>query len=80
MDENSPESPKVCPKCGGHMTEGFVPEFIFAAMRELRWVEGSATPSFWQGLKTSGLKQYKLTAYRCDGCAFVELSAERPAE
>ena len=62
------------------MTEGFVPVFAFDVPRELRWIEGKATPSFWQGLKMSGLKQYKLTAYRCDECGFVKLSAERPVE
>jgi Domain of unknown function (DUF6487) len=80
MDEKLPKSPKTCPKCGGAMTEGFILDRVSGGDRQSRWIEGTADPSFWTGIKTSGLKQYKLTAYRCDGCGFVELSAERPVE
>jgi hypothetical protein len=80
MDEKLPNSPKICPKCGGQMTEGFVPVFVLDSPRELRWIEGKATPSFWQGLKMRGLKQFKLTAYRCDSCGSVEWFAGKPAQ
>ncbi len=80
MEVNEYESPKSCAKCSGRMTEGFVPIGWGNVIREALWIEGKATPSFWQGLKMSGLKQYKLTAYRCDVCGSVELSAERPVE
>jgi hypothetical protein len=80
MDEKLPKSPKTCPMCGESMTEGLMPGFILGTFREPRWIEGVETISYREGgPKTSGKKQYKLTAHRCDGCGFLQLFADRPS-
>jgi len=48
MDEGQfpsprPESqqPMVCPKCGGNMAEGFLPDYTYGMVLEQKWVAGA---------------------------------------
>jgi predicted RNA-binding Zn-ribbon protein involved in translation (DUF1610 family) len=87
MAENPTDTPepekqtvRVCPKCGGSMTEGFMQDLSHAATFQARWVEGEPVKSFWTGVKTVGKRQFNATTYRCEGCGFLESFADKPAQ
>jgi predicted RNA-binding Zn-ribbon protein involved in translation (DUF1610 family) len=87
MDENPTEIPdpesqpaKICPKCGGSMSEGFMRDRSHAATFQARWVEGDPVKSFWTGIKTVGKRQFDATTYRCESCGFLEWFADKPAK
>ncbi|HEY0427572.1 MAG TPA: PF20097 family protein [Pyrinomonadaceae bacterium] len=63
-----------CPRCGGEMSEGYVLDrgdngYKWPQM----WVEGEPEESFWaNGLKTSNRKVFKVQAFRCADCKYLE--------
>jgi len=62
-----------CPKCNGVMTTGYVIDRDHGGMRQEQiWVEGEPEPSFWSGLKTSNRDVFKVQAFRCANCNFLE--------
>ena len=63
---------KSCPKCGGRMEQGFIPETTRHSQNVDIWVEGKPEKSVWTGIKTRGRKTYKIESWRCGRCTFVE--------
>ena len=74
--------PPVCPKCSGEMAEGFIPDVMDGGYRgPARWIEGAPEPSWLTGVKSAkGAAQYRLTAFRCRQCGFVESYAREAPE
>ncbi len=62
---------KTCPKCGGRMDQGFVPEAKDHSTKVEMWFEG-APEKRWYGLRTRGLRRLEIQTWRCGRCAFLE--------
>ena len=62
---------KSCPKCGGRMEQGFVPEAKDHSTKVEMWVEG-APKKGWAGLKFRGLRRIEIETWRCGRCAYLE--------
>jgi predicted nucleic-acid-binding Zn-ribbon protein len=63
----------ICPKCGTEMTEGFVLDRgHYNAKMTSFWVEGKPEESFWTGLKTSNRDAFRVQAFRCRTCNYLE--------
>jgi hypothetical protein len=59
------------------MSEGFLPDrthplFAFAP---LAWYPDKPVESFWTGTRVVQAKQRRITAFRCDRCAYLEFYA-----
>ncbi len=62
-----------CPKCSGAMAEGFILDHgHYDSKRQQMWVEGQPEKSFWSGIKTSDKDAFKVQAFRCANCNFLE--------
>jgi Domain of unknown function (DUF6487) len=71
-----PSGSLECPKCGGSMVLGFVPDFSEGGVLVGHWYEGRPKRSVWtgiKGLRASREKALPIGAFRCSGCGFVEL-------
>lgn len=62
----------TCPKCSGHMEDGFVLDQTHGASLQSRWVEGPPITSFWTGLKLKGKECLPVATFRCERCGFLE--------
>ncbi len=67
---------KGCPKCSAAMEEGFIADHMDSTKMQSEWVTGAPEPSFWTGLKIKGKRRYRVVAYRCTGCGYLESYAE----
>jgi predicted nucleic-acid-binding Zn-ribbon protein len=63
---------KICPKCRTEMTEGFIPDHTYGGKLQPTWVEGGPETSFWTGLKTSNRAAFRVQAFRCPSCNYLE--------
>ena len=63
---------KSCPKCGGRMEQGFVPDTKDHGSNVGYWVEGAAEKSFWGFLKTRGRRKLAIQTWRCPRCHYLE--------
>ena len=61
-----------CPKCSGHMEDGFVLDNTHGGYAQSTWVEGSPAKSFWVGLKLQGREQIPVKTLRCESCGYLE--------
>ncbi|MEP6900806.1 MAG: PF20097 family protein [Actinomycetota bacterium] len=62
-----------CPKCGTYMREGFVLDRGDSNVKLTScWIEGEPEKSFWSGLKTSEREAFRVQAFRCPACNFLE--------
>lgn len=62
-----------CPKCNGEMAEGFVLDRgDYNIKMPSVWVEGNPETSFWSGLKTSDREAFRVQAFRCSSCNYLE--------
>jgi len=62
---------KSCPKCGGSMERGYVPETKDQSTTIGTWIEGEPKKTF-VGLDTRGLRQFETQTWRCGSCAYLE--------
>lgn len=67
---------KQCPKCGGEMVRGFIPDYSQAAVLVGSWQEGQPKKSFWTRTKVSYAEGIPIGAFRCRGCGFLEFYAD----
>ena len=68
MDQNT-----KCPKCGGSLEEGFIPDATLPGGSEpSAWYQGPLERSTWMGVKTVGKAHYQVRVYRCNQCGFLE--------
>jgi len=63
---------KSCPKCGGRMEVGYVPEAKDHSMKPEMWVEGAPQKAWWGGLKMAGKRKLTIETWRCGRCAYLE--------
>jgi predicted nucleic-acid-binding Zn-ribbon protein len=62
-----------CVKCGTEMVDGFVLNHgDYASKGQQIWVAGQPESSLWSGLKTSDRDIFKVQAFRCADCIFLE--------
>jgi len=71
------QSDKQCPKCGGVMQEGFIPDYSHHNFsRTAKWQSGEPQKSFWYGINTKDSPQYEIKSHRCKGCGYLESYAQ----
>ena len=70
------ESASTCPKCGGEMAEGFVPDLNLGPLLPF-WVVGKPETDFLGGLKVSGKDRYQIETFRCAKCGYLESFATK---
>ena len=61
-----------CPKCKNRMEEGFIKDQGYGEAHPASWVGGQPEKSFWEGTKTRGKQQVRITVYRCTSCGYLE--------
>ena len=66
-----------CPRCGGEMVRGFVPDATYGAALVGKWHEGPPQKSFWTGTKVERGTGIPIGAFRCAGCGYLEFFADR---
>ena len=59
---------KTCPKCGGRMEQGFIPE---AGNGPDEWIEGAPHKS-WMGLRIRRKTRLAVQTFRCQRCTYLE--------
>jgi hypothetical protein len=57
------------------MESGFVPDYSYASILPLKWMEGAAEKGLLGNIKTKGRRQIAITAERCIRCGYLELYA-----
>jgi hypothetical protein len=68
----------TCPKCGGRMGQGYLPEYTQHHSRIVpHWIEG-APERGWFGLKVRGKRKLEVETWRCEKCAYLENYAPAP--
>ena len=66
----------ICPKCGGTMQAGFIADFGHGGtVKPSDWVVGRPQRSFWFGTRVRDRQRFRVTAYRCGQCGYLELYA-----
>jgi hypothetical protein len=66
-----------CPKCKGNMVGGFIPDVTYGGFIVTGWHEGDPKKSFWMRTKVSLEDCVPIRAFRCSGCGFLELYADK---
>ena len=62
---------RTCPRCGGRMEQGFIPEARDSSGRVATWYEG--TPRRWLGLlRLRGRRHMTVETWRCSRCSVLE--------
>lgn len=69
--------PETCPKCSGHMEQGFVPDNTYGARLVSHWAPGAPRKSFWQGTKLPAAKLVPIGTFRCESCGYLEEYARK---
>jgi hypothetical protein len=64
--------PRTCPKCSGHMEQGFVPDNTHGARLVSHWAAGFPRKSFWQGIKLPEAELIPIATFRCKSCGYLE--------
>ena len=72
-------SPSNCPKCNGSMVKGFLP-VPESTVVPTYWVEGQLEKNFFGSVKTQDRDIYRVFAYRCRSCGFMEVYAQETPE
>ena len=62
---------KSCPKCGGRMEQGFIPEATRHSNGPSEWIEGAPEKS-WGSLKIRGKRRLAVQTFRCGRCTYLE--------
>jgi len=64
--------PEHCPKCRGHMKQGFVLDVTHGGRGISQWAAGTPQKSFWVGTKLPEEKLIPIGVFRCESCGFLE--------
>ncbi len=65
-----------CPKCGGKMVQGFVPDYTHQHALVEGWHEGQPKKSFWRHTKAPRNQGVPIGAFRCVKCGYLEFYAD----
>ena len=65
-----------CPKCGGAMVQGFVPDYTYGINLVGSWHEGQPRKSFWKGTKAPMSGGTPIGAFRCAECGYLEFYSD----
>ena len=73
------DEPATCPKCGGEMSQGFIPGVQQGRIGFVScWLKGPPMKSFWSGVQGLwGGTQIPIGTFRCDNCGFLESYARQ---
>lgn len=74
-----------CPKCAGHMEEGWLPDDLHGSLMPMKWARGRPSPnpraSRFQPdpgyLEPEAGNLVPIVAYACGTCGFMEFYARR---
>jgi len=66
---------RVCPKCAQAMTQGFIADHTYGAVRVSHWVDGPPEASFWMKTRAPTERSLPVGTFRCVGCGFLESDA-----
>jgi predicted nucleic-acid-binding Zn-ribbon protein len=66
-----------CPKCNGHMEQGFVLDNTYGARVVSQWAAGAPQKSFWSGTKLPDEKLIPIGTFRCSSCGYLESYARQ---
>lgn len=68
----------VCPDCKVPMDSGFIVDFTYGAdlSEQSSWVEGTAEPSLWKGLKLGDKERLSIVTFRCPTCGQLKSFAQ----
>jgi predicted nucleic-acid-binding Zn-ribbon protein len=69
-----------CPKCNGVMDEGFVLDRTYGGKSPTVWVEGESETSFLAGLMIGNRAVFKVQAFRCTDCYYLEFYSTEKVE
>lgn len=69
------DTPQHCPKCNGHMVQGFVLDNTYGSHDVSQWAQGAPVKSLWVGTKLPQHEMVPIGAYRCEACGFLEFYA-----
>ena len=61
-----------CPKCSGHMEEGFLVDFSYGHAVPSSWVEGEPVQSLFSGTKVHDRAKFRVRSFRCVSCGYLE--------
>ena len=64
-----------CPKCPGHMDQGFIIDNSVGDRIVSHWAAGAPRKSFWTGTKLPQEKLIPIGTYRCSSCGYLEAYA-----
>ena len=65
-----------CPKCGGGMVQGFVPDYTHGGILVEGWHAGQPMKSFWTQTKAPSDTGLAIGVFRCEKCGFLEFYAD----
>lgn len=67
---------KICPKCGGAMAIGCIPDFAHASRpQQSLWHPGKPEFGFFGAMKIEEENCTPVVTFRCSNCGFLELYA-----
>ncbi len=64
--------PQECPKCGGAMEQGFIPDMTYGARLVNQWAAGPPEKSFWTATRRPEEKTIPIGVFRCASCGYLE--------
>lgn len=66
-----------CPKCGGEMQQGFVPDCTYGGPLTGRWFPGPPRRGWLAEITALNLRSgIPIGAFRCAGCGYLEFYAD----
>ena len=68
-------SKTTCPKCSGRMEQGFMPDSKQNGTKVTEWTEGAPQKGIFGIVRTRGLRNLTIEAWRCQRCGYLETYA-----
>lgn len=78
--EQETATARTCVKCSGEMESGVLLDRSQAWIFPAIWADGPVERTAWGNLKPKDRRLYRVAAWRCTGCGYLELFAQRQAE
>ena len=78
--EQETAAARQCVKCSGDMECGVLLDRSQAAIYPAIWADGPLERNLLGGLKPKDRRLYRVAAWRCSGCGYLEFFAQQEAE